>query len=141
MTSCRQKGCRTPPCAWDTVAMPCTPTAEGGQTPCGMSNRTCRKVLEYLPQSTLTASARHAQTSGTAGHVRAADRDAHTGLRRDVPLISEEARRTVKKYYYGKQCRALRQVARTLCGKPTSRCRDRQEKTRRKGYSSSSSPS
>ena len=135
------EGTQAPPCGWDTVAMPCTPTAEGGQTPCGMSNRTFRKVLEYLPQSTLTASARHAQTSGTAGHARTADRDAHTDLRRDVPLINGEARRTVKKILLRETMSCFAASGTHLCGKPTPRCRDRQEKTWGKGYSSSSSPS
>ena len=116
MTSCRQKGRRTPSCAWNAAAIPGTPAAGSGQTPCGMSNRIFRKVLEYLPQSTPTASARHAQTSGTAGHARAADLDAHTDLRRDVPFISGGPRRTVKKYYCRKRNRALRQVARTCAG-------------------------
>ena len=44
---------------------------QDGQTPCGMQNCTLRRVLEYLPQSTLTHSARRRRASGKDRHVRA----------------------------------------------------------------------
>ena len=44
---------------------------QDGQTPCGMQNCTLRRVLEYLPQSTLTHSARRRRASGKDQHVRA----------------------------------------------------------------------
>ena len=44
---------------------------KSGKAPCGVPDCTLRRVLEYLPQSTLAHSARHGGASGKAGLARA----------------------------------------------------------------------
>ena len=65
---------RLPPPGGETpMPRPSGPVTEYGRAPCGVPDCTFRKVLEYLPQSTLTVSARRCGASRTGNTAQGAD--------------------------------------------------------------------
>ena len=65
---------RLPPPSGETpTPCPAAPVEGNGRAPCGVPDCTCRKVLEYLPQSTLTVSARRCGASRKENTAQGAD--------------------------------------------------------------------
>ncbi len=65
---------RLPPLGGETpTPRPAAPVEGNGRAPCGVPDCTLRKVLEYLPQSTLTVSARRCGASRTGNTAQGAD--------------------------------------------------------------------
>ena len=62
-----------PPGGETPTPRPSAPVTEYGRAPCGVPDCTFRKVLEYLPQSTLTVSARRCGASRTGSSAQGAD--------------------------------------------------------------------
>ena len=84
---------RLPPPGGETPPpRPSAPVTEYGRAPCGVPDCTFRKVLEYLPQSTLTVSARRCGASRTGNTAQGADGIGRN--RRPAPLPSKNANRT-----------------------------------------------